>query len=136
MSARHKSSMGTALLILEAIEYAEELGSTFSCDSANDLKEIARWLHHGIVARHVALLRFYASDEQGEATACELDRAIAKALLAFADGDHEDKTLDAIRDAIASFERTHERCACLASNSLTYCGKCSCGWVKRAEGER
>lgn len=90
----------------ERVQYAEQIGETFSCESADDLPRIARYAFScGISNRDVALLRYYAERiecENGAAT--ELDHAIAKALLALHDGATPADTLSAVNDAIRAWE--------------------------------
>ena len=87
------------------VERAHDLGGTFSCESASDLREIASGLMaYGISNRNAALLRYYAERiecENGAATT--LDHAIAKALLALHDGAMPEATLATITAAIAAY---------------------------------
>ncbi len=84
---------------------AENIGGTFSCESAYDLLNIARQASRaGITGRSAALLRYYAERiEPNNGAATKLDHAIAKALLALHDGAKPEDTLASIRAAIDEY---------------------------------
>lgn len=91
------------------IHRAEQLGGTFSCESASDLLEIARHLRlFGISNRHDALLTYYCQRvecENGAAT--ELDWSVAYALLSLSNGAEPAKILTAITTAITAWQSRH-----------------------------
>jgi hypothetical protein len=95
----------------EVIHRAHDIGGTFSCESADDLRavadEIMSWRFIG--PRSTALLRYYAERidcENGAATS--VDHAVAKALLALDDGGTFEAAIAAITAAIEAYNPENE----------------------------